>query len=132
MLSRGGLFVPSKELVDYIYSCFAKLDFVEKEVLNLSGQSVTDNALYVLKMYGPSCNFYCQFHCEWGVKFASKIVTFTSTISRINPKTLLGKKLFRGSKLANEGNRPNSICDVSWEKEYKANSTIIFPIKKRN
>ena len=56
-----------------------KRDFVEKEVLNLSGQSVTDSALNV-------------FHCKWGVTFASKIVTFTSTINRNNPKTLSGKK----------------------------------------
>lgn len=74
LLSRGGLFVPSKELADYICSCFAILDFVEKEVLHLIGDSVTKNALYILNHYGPSCTFCCQLHCEWGVKFASKVV----------------------------------------------------------
>ena len=71
LLSRGGLHVPSKKLADYICTCF---DFVEKEVLHMLGESVTKNALYILKYYSPACDFCCPFHLDWGLKFASKIV----------------------------------------------------------
>ena len=53
-------------------SCFAILDFVEGDILSI-GQ-VTRSAMYVLKYYGPKCEFCCQYHLDWGVKFASKIV----------------------------------------------------------
>ena len=66
--------VPSKSLADYICSSFAVLDFVEKEVLQMLGESVTKNALYILKYYGPTRDFCCPFHLDWGSKFASKIV----------------------------------------------------------
>ena len=72
LLSRGGLFVPSKELAEFVYSCFLILDFVEGDILPI-GQ-VTRSAMYVLKYYGPKCEFCCQYHLDWGVKFASKIV----------------------------------------------------------
>ena len=72
LLSRGGLFVPSKELAEFVYSCFLILDFVEGDILSI-GQ-VTRSAMYVLKYYGPKCEFCCQYHLDLGVKFASKIV----------------------------------------------------------
>ena len=55
-----------------MYSCFLILDFVEGDILPI-GQ-VTRSAMYVLKYYGPKCEFCCQYHLDWGVKFASKIV----------------------------------------------------------
>ena len=72
LLSRGGLFVPPKELAEFVCSCFAILDFVEDDILSV-GQ-VTRSAMYVLKYYGPKCEFCCQYHLDLGVKFASKIV----------------------------------------------------------
>ena len=30
--------------------------------------------MYVLKYYGPKCEFCWQYHLDWGVKFSSKIV----------------------------------------------------------
>ena len=72
LLSRGDLFVPPKELAEFVCSCFAILDFVEGDILSI-GQ-VTRSAMYVLKYYGPKCEFCCQYHLDWGVKFASKIV----------------------------------------------------------
>ena len=72
LLSRGGLFVPSKELAEFVYSCFLILDFVEGDILPIG--RVTRSAMYVLKYYGPKCEFCCQYHLDWGVKFASKIV----------------------------------------------------------
>ena len=33
LLSRGGLFVPSRQLVDFACGCFAILDFLEKEIV---------------------------------------------------------------------------------------------------
>jgi len=73
ILSRGGLFVPPKELADFVCSCFAILDFVESEILAIN-QSATKLAMYVLKLYAPSCEFCCEFHKEWGTTFAAKIV----------------------------------------------------------
>ena len=71
LLSRGGLFVPPKELAEFVCSCFAILDF-EGDILSI-GQ-VTRSAMYVLKYCGPKCEFCCQYHLDWGIKFASKIV----------------------------------------------------------
>ena len=72
LLSRGGLFVPPKELAEFLCSCFAILDFVEGDILSID--QVTRSAMYVLKYYGPKCEFCCQYHLDWGGKFASKIV----------------------------------------------------------
>ena len=72
LLSRGGLTVPPKELAEFVCSCFAILDFVESDILSI-GQ-VTRYAIYVLKYYRPKCEFCSQYHLDWGVKFASKIV----------------------------------------------------------
>ena len=72
VLSRGGLFIPPKELAEFVCSCFAILDFVECDILSI-GQ-VTRSAMYVLKYCGPKCEFCCQYHIDWGGKFASKIV----------------------------------------------------------
>ena len=72
LLSRGGLFVPPKELAEFVCSCFAILGFVEGDILS-TGQ-VTRSPMYVLKYYGSKCELCCQYHLDWGVKFASKIV----------------------------------------------------------
>ena len=72
LLSRGGLFVPLKELAEFVFSWFAILDFVEGNILSIG--HVTRPPMYVLKYYGPKCEFCCQYNLDWGVKFASKIV----------------------------------------------------------
>ena len=51
LISRGGLYVSSKELAEFVSNCFAILHFVESDVLS-NGQ-VTRSAMYVLKYYGP-------------------------------------------------------------------------------
>ena len=28
----------------------------------------------MLKFYGPVCGFCCEYHTDWGVKWASKII----------------------------------------------------------
>ena len=73
LLSRGGLFVPPKNLAEFVCSCFAILDFVENDILQIDN-SVTNSAVLVLKHYGPHCGFCCHNHLDWGTKFASKIV----------------------------------------------------------
>ena len=72
LLSGGSLFVPPKGLAEFCAAAFVILDFVEGDILSI-GQ-VTRSAMYVLKYYGPKCEFCCQYHLDWGVKFASKIV----------------------------------------------------------
>lgn len=73
-LSRGGLFVPSKKLADFVCHCFAILDLIEKDILSVS-TNVTNSATSSLKLYGPICDFTCENHRDWGFQFATKIVT---------------------------------------------------------
>ena len=54
LLSRAGFSVPPKELVEFMYSCFEILDFVEGDIQS-TGQD-TRSAMYVLKYCGPSSN----------------------------------------------------------------------------
>ena len=61
-----------KELTEFLCSCFAISHFVEGDILSIG--LVTRSAMYVLKYYGPKCEFCCQYHLDWGVKFAPKIV----------------------------------------------------------
>ena len=56
LLSRGGLFVPSRQLADFVCGCFAILDFLEKERV-LLGMLVAKVATYILKIYGPFPHF---------------------------------------------------------------------------
>ena len=76
LLSRGGLFVPSKVLSEYVCHCFAIIDHLEKEILSMSGEAnrVRDVALYVLKKFGPKPDFTCALHQDWGLHFASKMI----------------------------------------------------------
>ena len=74
LLSRAGLSVPPKELVEFVYGCFEILDFVEGDILS-TGQD-TRSAMYVLKYCRPMFEFCCQYHLDWGVKFVSKIVVY--------------------------------------------------------
>ena len=73
LLSRGGLFVPSRQLADFVCGCFAILDFLEKKIV-LLGMSVTKVATHVLKRYGSFPHFSCYMHHDWSFKSASKIV----------------------------------------------------------
>ena len=66
------MFVPLKELAEFVFSWFAILDFVEGNILSIG--HVTRPPMYVLKYYGPKREFCCQYNLDWGVKFASKIV----------------------------------------------------------
>ena len=55
LLSLGGLFVPSRQLTDFAFGCFAILDFLEKEIVSFP-------------------HFSRNMHHDWSFKFASKIV----------------------------------------------------------
>ena len=35
---------------------------------------ITKSVLHVLKFYGPVCGFCCEYHTDWGVKWAFKII----------------------------------------------------------
>ena len=73
LLSGGGLFVPLRQLADFVCGCFAILDFLEKEIV-LLGMSVAKVATYILKRCGSFTHFSCNMHHYWSFKFASKIV----------------------------------------------------------
>ena len=95
--SKRGLSVPLKEFAKFLWSCFAILDFVECDLLSID--QVTRSAMYVLKYYGPKCEFCCQYHLDWGVKFASKIVINIYLITNKNKrKTVFVKTQWRAVK----------------------------------
>ena len=73
LLSGGGLFVPSRQLADFVCGSSAILDFLEKEII-LLGMPVAKVATYILKRYGSFPHFSCNMHHDWSSKFASKIV----------------------------------------------------------
>ena len=73
LLSRGGLFVPSKSLSEFVCNAFAILDFIEKDISCLS-IPVAKSGTYVLRKYGQQCEFTCDSHRDWGFTFATKIV----------------------------------------------------------
>ena len=73
LLSRGKLFVPSKKLAEYVCSCFAALDFAFEDNLSLPVPA-RKAATLLLKNYGPSVDFTCNEHFDWGFEFASKII----------------------------------------------------------
>ena len=101
---RGGLFALSKELPEFVCNCCAILDFVEVDILSI-GQ-VTKSAMCVLKYYGPKSEFCCQYHLDWGVTFASKIVAdvyFNNKLTQAK-KTVLVKTHWRPLKPVNGEN----------------------------
>ena len=73
LLSRGGLFVPSRQLAHFVCGCFAILDFLEKEIV-LLGMPVAKVVTYILKGCGFFPHFSCNMHHDRSFKFASKIV----------------------------------------------------------
>ena len=73
LLSRGGLFVPSKSLAEFVCTSFAILDYIENDILATS-VPVRKATTYVLQQYGPKCEFTCEEHKNWGFVFATKIV----------------------------------------------------------
>jgi hypothetical protein len=90
LLSRGGLFVPSRQLADFVCSGFAILDFLEKEIVSFD-IPVVKVTTHILKRYGSSPHFSCSIHQDWGFKFASKIIVNIF----FNNKQKLSKDLVR-------------------------------------
>ena len=69
LLSSGGLFVPSRELADFVYDCFVILCSLEKEIV-LLGMSIAKVVNCTLT------HFSCNMHHDWSFKFASIIVVY--------------------------------------------------------
>ena len=74
--SRGGLFVPSRQLADFVCGSFAVQDFLEKEIV-LPGMLVAKAATYIQKKYGSSSHLSYNMHHDWSFKFTSRIVVNT-------------------------------------------------------
>ena len=64
LLSRDGLFVPSQILAEFVCCSFAILDYIEKDILSTT-TTVRKSATYVLRKYGPKCEFTCEGHQDW-------------------------------------------------------------------
>ena len=73
LLSRGGLFVPSKIFTEFVCSSFAVLDYIENDIRSTTFP-VRKSATYVLRKYGSKCEFTCESHQDWGFTFATKII----------------------------------------------------------
>ena len=74
---RGGLFVPSKSLADFVCSNFAILDFFETDIVALS-LPVKTSATSVFCRHGSESDFTCVNHLDWGFNFANKIFLATN------------------------------------------------------
>ena len=72
-LFRGGLFMPSRCLADFVCNSFAILDYLEHDIIAFE-IPVAKAATYTLKRYCPVSNFICETHRDWGFKFATKII----------------------------------------------------------
>ena len=73
LFSRGELFLPSRQLADFVCGCFAIPDFLQKEIV-LLGMPVAKVATNTLKRYGSSPHFSCNMQHDWSFKFVSKVV----------------------------------------------------------
>ena len=69
LLSSGGLFVPSRELADFVCDCFVILCTLEKEIV-LLGISIAKVVTCTLT------HFSCNMHHDWSFKFAPIIVVY--------------------------------------------------------
>ena len=94
LLSRGGLFVPSKQLAEFVCSVFAILDFIENEISTLSIPVVKSSTCLVYK-YAPKIKFVCENHEDWGIMFPTKIIVNVF----FNNKQKLSKDLLSNEKL---------------------------------
>ena len=72
LLSRGGLFVPSKTFPEFVCSSFAILGYIEKDISSTTFP-VRKSAFYVVRNYGKY-EFTCENHQGWGFTFATKII----------------------------------------------------------
>ena len=90
-LSRGGLFLPSRQLADFVCSCFSFLDFRKKEIVLLE-MPVAKVATYILKRYGSFPHFSCNMHHDWSFKFASKFVNIFFNNKQKKTKDLVRKE----------------------------------------
>lgn len=68
-LSRGGLFVSSKSLLELPYSTFAILDFVKPD--DLSDLHLLKHWQNILCVITIVCNFTCNEHLAWSFNFAA-------------------------------------------------------------
>jgi hypothetical protein len=94
LLSRGGLFVPSKQLAEFVCSVFAILDFIENEISTLS-IPVVKSSTYLVYKYAPKIKFVCENHEDWGIMFSTKIIVNVF----FNNKQKLSKDLLSNEKL---------------------------------
>ena len=61
-------------LADFTCSCFAVLDYTSKFIEKESAVPARTVAEYILDTFSPKIGFTCDFHKDWGFRFATKII----------------------------------------------------------
>ena len=108
LLSRGGLFVPSKRLSDFVCHSFAILDLLEKDLFSMSGaqKQVRDVASYVKKslVRHQTSRAICIMIGEY-ISLPRLLSTFISITNEKGPKILLERIRSLPLKSRNGGKR---------------------------
>ena len=75
ILTRGGLTIPTLELLQYVSQCFAVLNYTDKRVLkqcpNLPSRAPGQ---FILRYHCANVLFPCDYHTAWGGQIAQKII----------------------------------------------------------
>ena len=78
ILTRGGLTIPSLELLQYVSQCFVVLNYTDKHVPqqcpNLPSCAARQ---FILHHHCASVLFTCDYHTAWGGQIAQKIIVNT-------------------------------------------------------
>ena len=62
LISRGGLYTPSKELSDFVSHAFAALDILDKYIIKYPSQNYRKPAILFLQKYLGEDDFCCEKH----------------------------------------------------------------------
>ena len=74
VISRGSLIVPSRQMVEFVCTCFAILEYADQFTIKNHESTTSMSAEQVLGIYSPKYSVTCEKHIEKGLIFAIKIV----------------------------------------------------------
>ena len=90
ILNRGGLTIPSPNLVNYVCDAFAVLSATENILINQSKLTSRNAAKEALSYMMGCCNFTCENHKVEGQKFVLSIIVnvFVNNKQKISTPSL--------------------------------------------
>ena len=88
--SRGGLTVPSNELLEFIFSFFTILEFADTLMKSTPVRKLNKSCL---EKYDPQSEFTCKRHNEFCRNFATKVLVNIFSSPKKIPVTMLKKEV---------------------------------------